>query len=124
MALKTSKSAPAKKEAKKAAPAAATATEKKVQPDAILRRAVLTGIVVSDKMQKTIVVRIERRVRHGMYGKYVVSSQRYKAHDEGNTAKAGDLVSIIQSRPLSKDKRWALREILRKASQTGVLETL
>ncbi len=88
------------------------------------RRPVIVGIVVSDKMQKTIVVKIERRVRHGLYGKYIVRSERYKAHDETNSAKVGDLVSLVQTRPMSKDKRWALQSVVRRATQTGVLETL
>jgi small subunit ribosomal protein S17 len=111
-----------KPKAEKAAAPSAAPTE--AGPSALQRRAILTGLVVSDKMQKTIVVRVERRVRHGMYGKYMNSSQRYKAHDEKNTAKTGDLVSIIQSRPLSKEKRWVLREIIRKASPAQVLETV
>ncbi len=82
------------------------------------RRKVLVGTVVSDKMQKTIVVKVDRRVRHGLYEKYVTRSVRFKAHDETNSAKAGDLVRIIESRPLSRDKRWALQEIVRRAAQT------
>jgi small subunit ribosomal protein S17 len=75
------------------------------------------GTVVSNKMQKTIVVKVDRRVRHGMYGKYIVKSRRFKAHDEKNEAKMGDRVEIIESRPLSRDKRWVLRSIVRRAGQ-------
>ena len=67
-----------------------------------------TGEVVSSKMQKTIVVAIERRVAHPVYGKMMTRSKNIKAHDEENTAKAGDLVRIAETRPLSKDKRWRL----------------
>jgi small subunit ribosomal protein S17 len=85
-------------------------------------RPTLVGVVVSDKMQKTIVVEVERRVKHGLYGKYVVRSNRYKAHDEKNTAKIGDLVSLVQCRPMSRDKRWALQNIVRRGNATGALE--
>jgi small subunit ribosomal protein S17 len=77
----------------------------------------LTGLVVSDKMTKTIVVQVDRRVKHAFYAKYVTRTQRYKAHDENGSAKMGDLVQISESRPLSKDKRWTLLKILRKAPQ-------
>ncbi len=77
---------------------------------------VMMGTVVSDKMEKTCVVRVERRVRSGMYGKYTVKSSKFKAHNEGNRAKAGDLVEIIESRPLSREKRWAVQKIVRPAS--------
>ncbi len=83
------------------------------------RRKELIGTVVSDKMQKTIVVKTERRVRHTTYGKYVMRSQKFKAHDETNEAKSGDIVQIIESRPLSRDKRWALQKIVRRAIQTA-----
>ena len=73
------------------------------------------GRVVSDKMQKTIVVAIERRVPHPVYGKMVTRTSKVKAHDEENTAKAGDVVRIAETRPLSKDKRWRLVEIVEKA---------
>ena len=74
------------------------------------------GVVVSDKMQKTIVVQVDRQVRHTMYKKYLVRSKKYKVHDEKNEAKVGDLVSIVETRPLSRHKRWALVEIVRKKS--------
>jgi small subunit ribosomal protein S17 len=73
------------------------------------------GRVVSDKMQKTIVVSIERRVAHPVYGKMITRSKNIKAHDEQNSAKAGDLVRIAETRPLSKDKRWRLVEIVERA---------
>ena len=73
------------------------------------------GRVVSDKMQKTVVVAIERRVPHPIYGKMVTRTKKVKAHDEENSAKTGDLVRIAETRPLSKDKRWRVVEILERA---------
>lgn len=71
----------------------------------------LTGKVVSDKMEKSIVVLIERRVKHPVYGKYISKSSKLKAHDEKNECKLGDTVTIAESRPLSKTKSWALVKI-------------
>jgi small subunit ribosomal protein S17 len=73
------------------------------------------GLVVSDKMDKTVVVAIERRVPHPVYGKMVTRTKRLKAHDEANSAKTGDTVRIVETRPLSKDKRWRLLEIVERA---------
>ena len=73
------------------------------------------GRVVSDKMQKTVVVALERRVAHPVYGKMVKRTQKVKAHDEENSAKTGDLVRIAETRPLSKDKRWRLVQIVERA---------
>ena len=73
------------------------------------------GLVVSDKMQKTVVVAIERRVPHPVYGKMVTRTKRLKAHDEENTAKTGDTVRIAETRPLSKDKRWRVAKLIEKA---------
>jgi len=73
------------------------------------------GLVVSDKMAKTVVVAIERRVPHPVYGKMVTRTKRLKAHDEENSAKAGDTVRIMETRPLSKDKRWRVVEIVERA---------
>jgi small subunit ribosomal protein S17 len=123
MATETKKKAAPK--SAKAAPKTASAeksVEKKVAAPAVEglhRRKVLVGTVVSDKMQKTIVVKTERKVRHTMYAKYVMKSQKFKAHDEKNEAKTGDIVSIVESRPLSRDKRWALQKIVRRAIQTA-----
>jgi small subunit ribosomal protein S17 len=85
--------------------------------DAIERgmRKTRLGRVVSDKMQKTVVVAIERRVPHPVYGKMVTRTKKLKAHDEENSAKTGDLVRIAETRPLSKDKRWRLVEIVERA---------
>jgi small subunit ribosomal protein S17 len=74
-----------------------------------------TGLVVSDKMDKTVVVAIERRVPHPIYGKMITRTKRLKAHDEENSAKVGDTVRIVETRPLSKDKRWRLVEIIERA---------
>lgn len=79
-------------------------------------RRIQTGVVVSDKMEKTIVVRVDRLVKHSMYNKYIKRSVKYKVHDEKNSCKAGDKVQIVECRPLSKDKRWALRQILESAA--------
>jgi len=87
--------------------------EQKKEKKAIKR--VLTGRVVSNKMQKTIVVAIERRKLHPLYKKYLTLTKKVKAHDETNQAGIGDLVRIIESRPISKDKCWRLAEILEKA---------
>jgi len=73
------------------------------------------GLVVSDKMEKTVVVSIERRVQHPVYGKMVRRTKRFKAHDEMNEAKTGDTVRIMETRPMSKDKRWRIVEIVERA---------
>jgi small subunit ribosomal protein S17 len=87
--------------------------EKKVS-DRPMRK-VRTGLVVSDKMDKTVVVAIERRVPHPVYGKMMTRTTRLKAHDEANDAKTGDTVRIMEIRPLSKDKRWRIVEIVERA---------
>ena len=79
-------------------------------------RLVLQGTVVSDKMDKTIVVQVIRRYKHPRYRKYVNERLRYKAHDERNEAKLGDVVRIVSSRPLSREKRWRLQAIVEKAT--------
>jgi small subunit ribosomal protein S17 len=79
------------------------------------RRRTLLGQVVSDKMDKTVVVQVIRRYRHPRYKKYVQERIRYKAHDENNEAKVGDKVRIIESRPRSKEKRWAVQAIVERS---------
>jgi small subunit ribosomal protein S17 len=74
----------------------------------------LTGRVVSDKMDKTVVVQVERVGRHPRYGKVMLWRKKYKAHDEESTCQVGDLVRIVESRPLSREKRWRVEEILRR----------
>jgi small subunit ribosomal protein S17 len=76
------------------------------------QRKILVGHVTSDKMDKTIVVRVERLKRHPLYGKVVRRHNKYKVHDAQNSAKIGDKVKIVEARPMSKEKRWALVEIL------------
>ena len=78
-------------------------------------RKVRIGKVVSDKMDKTIVVAIERSVQHNLYKKSVKHTLQYKAHDENNECQIGDVVRIMETRPLSKDKRWRLVEVVEKA---------
>ena len=78
-------------------------------------RKVRDGIVVSDKMDKTIVVAVEDRVKHALYGKVMTKTVRLKAHDESNDAGKGDRVRIMETRPLSKTKRWRLVEIIERA---------
>ena len=89
----------------------------KRESDTIERNARKTriGLVVSDKMAKTVVVSIERRVQHPVYGKMVRRTTKLKAHDEQNEAKTGDTVRIMETRPLSKDKRWRVVEIIERA---------
>ena len=74
-----------------------------------------TGVVVSDKMDKTIVVEIRTRVKHPLYGKIMNRTKKFKAHDDNNACGIGDTVRIMETRPLSKDKRWRLVEIIEKA---------
>ncbi len=73
------------------------------------------GIVTSNKMQKTAVVSVERKVKHAMYGKFINKTKKFHAHDENNTCGIGDRVLIMETRPLSKTKRWRLVEVLEKA---------
>ncbi len=79
------------------------------------RRKVRVGTVVSDKMDKTIVVNVETRKPHPLYGKIVRRSKRYMAHDEDNQCHVGDLVRIMETRPISRSKRWRLLEVVEKA---------
>lgn len=83
--------------------------------DARPRRKVRIGVVVSDKMDKTITVRVERVMRHSAYNKLMRTAVKFKAHDEKNSAKLGDTVRIAETRPISKTKRWRLLEIIKKA---------
>lgn len=74
-----------------------------------------TGLVVSNKMDKSIVVLVERRVKHPIYGKFVHKSSKFMAHDENNDCQIGDTVRILETRPLSKNKNWRLAEIIERA---------
>jgi small subunit ribosomal protein S17 len=80
------------------------------------KRKTQVGIVSSDKMDKTIVVKVEQFVKHPVYLKYMKRNVKYKAHDPENSCAIGDKVLIVESRPLSRDKRWKLREILEKTA--------
>lgn len=79
------------------------------------RRRILTGVVVSDKMDKTVVVLVERRFRHPLYHKFVKQSKKFHAHDEKNQCGVGDKVRLIESRPMSRSKRWNVVEVVQKA---------
>ena len=78
-------------------------------------------MVVSDKMQNTIVVKVDRQIKHPLYKKYVTRSKKYKAHDSDSKARPGDLVSIVESKPISKTKRWALHTVLREGSRVQAI---
>ena len=75
------------------------------------------GVVVSNKADKTVVVKVERKIQHPLYGRTVKQSKKYMAHDEANTCNIGDLVRIVECRPLSKQKRWMVLEIVQKAGE-------
>jgi small subunit ribosomal protein S17 len=119
-AAKATKAAP-KKAASKAAATKDTAAKDKgpkntpATPKPRGRRKTRIGYVVSDKMQKTIVVELEDRMRHPLYGKIIRTTKKVKAHDEDSVAGIGDRVSLMETRPLSATKRWRLVEILEKA---------
>lgn len=83
-------------------------------------RKVRQGVVVSDKMDKTVTVQVERLVRHPMYKKYIRQRKKYKAHDPANECRTGDLVTITETRPLSRDKRWRVRAVL-KSETSGTV---
>lgn len=89
---------------------------KAVQAPQRAERKTLSGIVTSNKMQKTIVVQVTNSVRHTKYSRVVPQRNSFKAHDEENSASIGDWVTIMETRPLSKDKRWRLLEIVKRAS--------
>ena len=79
------------------------------------KRKEIQGQVVSDKRDKTISILVERKIKHPLYGKVMKSSKKFQAHDENNECKVGDIVKVMETRPLSKTKRWRLIEILEKA---------
>jgi small subunit ribosomal protein S17 len=78
-------------------------------------RKTMLGKVVGDRMDKTVVVTVERLVQHPLYGKYIRKQKRYKAHDEKNDCHVGDRVLLVETRPLSREKRWRVKEILERA---------
>jgi small subunit ribosomal protein S17 len=79
------------------------------------QKRVLIGRVLSNRMDKTVVVEVERRKRHRFYGKVITSRRKYKAHDEDNTCQIGDMVKLLESRPISREKRWVVTEIVDRA---------
>jgi small subunit ribosomal protein S17 len=83
--------------------------------DSYKNRKVLVGRVLSNRMDKTVVVQVERQKRHQLYGKVLTMRNKFKAHDADNACQIGDLVTIVESRPLSKEKRWVVTEILEHA---------
>ncbi len=83
--------------------------------NATARRKVRYGVVVSTKMDKTIVVKVDRKAKHPLYGKPVIQAKKYMAHDENSECRTGDTVRIEECRPLSRKKRWTLKEILERA---------
>ena len=85
-----------------------------------VNREVRTGVVVSDKMEKTIVVRVDRMAKHSLYGKPVLRSKKFMAHDEANDCRIGDKVMIAETRPLSAHKRWEVTQIIERAPILGV----
>ncbi len=86
------------------------------QVEARSRRKTRVGEVVSDKMDKTVVVAVTRLVRHALYGRFVKKTSKFKVHDENNECQTGDVVKIMETRPISKDKRWRLVEVTRKVT--------
>jgi small subunit ribosomal protein S17 len=80
-------------------------------------RKIKTGIVVSDAMDKTVVVKVARRIQHSLYKKFINRSKKFKAHDSENKVKIGDIVKIQETRPLSKDKRWRVVEVIRQKTE-------
>jgi small subunit ribosomal protein S17 len=85
-----------------------------MEANAETKRRKMTGVVVKDKMDKTVVIEVEKFLKHPKYHKYLKTKKRYKAHDEKNECSTGDKVLIIESRPLSKEKRWVVKEIVKK----------
>lgn len=88
------------------------------------RRKVRRGIVVSDKMQKTVTVKVERQILHPMYKKFIKRSKTFFVHDEVNTARVGDFVQIVETRPLSKNKRWRIESIITRSVESTGEETV
>ncbi len=78
------------------------------------------GVVTSDKMQQTVVVAVERQVRHAVYGKIQRRTSKFMAHNEGNAARVGDVVEIVECRPLSRHKRWVVTRVVQRANEAGV----
>jgi small subunit ribosomal protein S17 len=94
-------------------------TAAEVKGDHFSRRKVRVGVVVSNKMNKTVIVKVTRHTEHPLYGKRIIKAKKYVAHDEENACSVGDQIRIRETRPLSKTKRWELVEIVRKAPVMG-----
>jgi small subunit ribosomal protein S17 len=94
-----------------------------MEPKAANKRK-MVGVVIKDRMDKTVVVEVEKRYKHGMYQKYLSTKTRCKAHDEQNVAKIGDQVLIVEARPLSKEKRWVVKKIIKKEVVVPALEAV
>lgn len=82
----------------------------------------IVGVVVKDKMDKSVVIEVEKFLKHPKYHKYLRTKKRYKAHDESNACKVGDKVVLVETRPLSKDKRWLVKEIVKREEPAAVLK--
>jgi len=82
-----------------------------------VKRKELLGVVTSDKMEKTLVVEIKKRIRHPLYGKVINKTKKVKVHDGSNECKVGDFIRLVESRPLSKDKRWCFKSFVKKAGE-------
>jgi small subunit ribosomal protein S17 len=93
------------------------ASDTKAGGRAKCRKRILIGVVVSDKMDKTRVVVVERRLAHAKYGKYMTKRTKYKAHDEKNEYRIGDRVEIVESRPLSREKRWRVERLVERPQE-------
>jgi len=88
----------------------------------VVHKRKMTGVVISDKMDKTVVVEVEKFHKHPKYHKYIKIKKRYKAHDEGNNCSVGDNVLIVESRPLSKQKRWIVKNIIKREEPMPIQE--
>lgn len=96
-----------------------------MEPRQVVNKRKMVGIVLKDKMDKTVVVEVVKFSKHRQYKKYIKTKMRYKAHDENNKCKAGDRVLIMEARPISKDKRWVVKQVLKEEAQfisQGVIE--
>jgi small subunit ribosomal protein S17 len=87
----------------------------------VASRKKIVGVVVKDKMDKSVVIEVEKFLKHPKYHKYLRTKKRYKAHDESNACKVGDKVVLVETRPLSKDKRWLVKEIIKREEPAAVV---
>lgn len=82
----------------------------------------IVGVVVKDKMDKSVVIEVEKFLKHPRYHKYLKTKKRYKAHDEGNVCRVGDRVLLVETRPLSKDKRWLVKEVIKQEEPVAIVQ--